>query len=540
MGDLSRGTRLGPWKVGKRIGEGACAKVYEAELGSGSSSDVSYPVVAKVIPLGSGKGKKLKDTTRVCNTLNYEKDLYNGMLLDFPFRPQNPYRGFFGDDKELGVRYLVLERLGCDLTDYATGSSSPPSHTDVATIGIQILEGMRLLHNKGYLFVDSKPQNFMLKNNDINDVKFVDFGCAERWMSYNGTGARAQNTRALVGTPEFASVSCMDGNLPTRIDDLESMCLVLISLTSGAKLPWNTATSEAQCRDMMKSHDIKALCAEGDVAEVGEILLECRSLVSDDTPNYEKYDRLLKAMRDRSSKVKAKAGGGRKASAGKREASSPLRESPKAKSSKPRGGGGAKVAGEGKSLSAAMDVDDVEEDGEDDEVVEVSRKVPARGKGSKAKAAAAGGGGRGGRRATMVLDDDQDSEEEGEVHEADSRVLLKVLAGAADDSGRELELHAGGITRKAGVVCSVGRGEHTACSFSLADDFSSDVHCSFRVVAARDAKGRESVHVCVKDERTTNGTKVNNTKLSRSGVWMPISPGDEVKIGKTRMQLVLQ
>ena len=33
MGDLSRGTRLGPWKVGKKIGEGACAKVYEAELG---------------------------------------------------------------------------------------------------------------------------------------------------------------------------------------------------------------------------------------------------------------------------------------------------------------------------------------------------------------------------------------------------------------------------------------------------------------------------------------------------------------------------
>ena len=533
MSELSKGSRLGPWKVGKVIGEGACAKVYEVQPAKDGSSDISYPVVAKVIPLGSGKGKKLKDTTRVCNTLNYEKDLYNGVLLDFPFRPRNPFRGFFGDDKDLGARYLVLERLGCDLTAYANRSSTPPSNKEVATIGIQILEGMRQLHSKSYLFVDSKPQNFMLKDDDINDVRFVDFGCAERWVSYNGTGARAQNTRALVGTPEFASLSCMDGNLPTRLDDLESMCLVLISLTCGAKLPWNVASSEAQCRDMMKNHDIKALCAEGDVPEVGEILLDCRALKSDDTPNYDKYDRMLRAMRDRPSKVKAKGGGGRKASTGKREASSPLRQSPKAKSSKSRSGEGRGIAS-----SAAMDV---EEEREEDGAVEVSsRKVPARGRGSKGTKNTANT--MGDRRNTMLLDEDPDSDEEedGVVHQAKSRVLLKVLTGAPSDMGRELELHSGGTTRKTGVVSSVGRGEHSACTFSLADEFSSDVHCSFRVIVSKDTKGRESVGVCVKDERTTNGTKVNSSKLSRSGVWMPISARDEVKIGKTRLQLALE
>ena len=232
---LSKGTKLGPWIVKKQIGEGAFARVYDIE----PSSQSDYPLVAKVIPLGSGKGKKLKDSTRIANTLNYEKDLYNGVLLNFRFKAKTPFRGFFGDDKELGLRFMVMERLGCDLSDFCTTVAGTPSHQDVAVIGLQMLEGMEELHSKGFLFVDTKPQNFMLGNNDPKDLRFVDFGCVERWVAFNGSGARPQSKRALVGTPEFASLSCQEGNLPGRKDDIEAMCLVLLSLMSGGKLPWN-------------------------------------------------------------------------------------------------------------------------------------------------------------------------------------------------------------------------------------------------------------------------------------------------------------
>ena len=139
---LSVGTKLGPWFVKRKIGEGAFARVYEVESSSKSGSEVDYPLVAKVIPLGSGKGKKLKETTRIANTLNYEKDLYNGVLLNFKFKAKTPFKGFFGDDKVLGVRYMVMERLGCDLTEYCTTVVESPSHQDVAVIGLQMLEGM--------------------------------------------------------------------------------------------------------------------------------------------------------------------------------------------------------------------------------------------------------------------------------------------------------------------------------------------------------------------------------------------------------------
>ena len=61
---LGKGTKLGPWSVKRQIGEGAFARVYEVESSSKSGSAVDYPLVAKVIPLGSGKGKKLKSQSK--------------------------------------------------------------------------------------------------------------------------------------------------------------------------------------------------------------------------------------------------------------------------------------------------------------------------------------------------------------------------------------------------------------------------------------------------------------------------------------------
>ena len=529
MSFLKAGSKLGPWKVGTPVGEGACAKVYDVAFAKEGGGDATYPVVAKVIPLGSGKGKKLKDTTRVCNTLNYEKDLYNGVLLDFPYRPRTPFRGFFGDDKDLGVRYLVLERLGCDLTSYANSCSTPPSHNDIAKIGLQILDGMKLLHKKGFLFVDSKPQNFMLRDCRIDDLKFVDFGCAERWMTYNGTGARPQNTRDLVGTPEFASLSCSKGNIPTRFDDLESMCLVLISLRTGAKLPWNIAKSEKQCRDMMESHDIMALCTDSNVMEVGTILLECRALASDSTPDYDKFQAQLETMLKRPANVMAKPSS--RKSPAKREAIGPLRGAPKTKSA-----ARAKAVRGKKGATVFMDVEENEEeeegnDDDDDDNIPRSKKSPTRGAGKgKGKASV--------RRATMLLNDSDDDDED-DTKAGGSRVILRVSVTSGDHD-RELLLHEGGTTKKAGVVSSVGRGEGTICTYTLSDEYISDVHCSFRVVTSITTKGAQRVSLSVKDERTTNGTKVNGTRLARSGVWVPISAGDEVKVGRTRMKVVVE
>lgn len=64
------------WKLGKLLGEGACAKVYAASCVDQKQKAVDYEVVIKVIPLGTGKSKAAKEQERIANTLNYEYMLY--------------------------------------------------------------------------------------------------------------------------------------------------------------------------------------------------------------------------------------------------------------------------------------------------------------------------------------------------------------------------------------------------------------------------------------------------------------------------------
>lgn len=161
---LSAGTVLGGrWQVGRFIGEGACAKVYSV---TDIKTPLDYEVVAKVIPLPKSTGKKDKDQERLCNTLNYEYTLYTGLLMDFPYCARRPLK-FYGEDHQ--VRYLVMERLETDLVGYAANNAISPSI--LATFGLRILDGLQWLHKKNFMFVDVKPENFMMKN---NEVLFVD------------------------------------------------------------------------------------------------------------------------------------------------------------------------------------------------------------------------------------------------------------------------------------------------------------------------------------------------------------------------------
>jgi serine/threonine protein kinase len=155
----------GKWRLGPVLGEGSCGKVYKV-TSTDNSRELDYEVVIKVIPTGKGlKGKAAKEQERLANTLNYEYMLHTGMLIGFPFAPRLPGK-YYGLDAD--VRYLVMERLDMDLVEYARSS---PSHSDIARIGQQLLSGLEWLHKKGYLFIDIKPQNFMLKG---DKVYFVD------------------------------------------------------------------------------------------------------------------------------------------------------------------------------------------------------------------------------------------------------------------------------------------------------------------------------------------------------------------------------
>lgn len=183
---LAEGTVIGlQWKIGELVGEGACGRVYAVTC-TNPANVCSFPLVAKVIPTPIGTGKAANAQKVICDTLNYEYTLFFGHLSTFTYRPNIPdVRLFHGIDKVHNVRYMVMERFERDLVGYAIAAK--PDHRAVANIGLQILEGLEWMHNKGMLFIDVKPDNFMLNGDRI---KFVDYGLVERWLGHSGKHVR--------------------------------------------------------------------------------------------------------------------------------------------------------------------------------------------------------------------------------------------------------------------------------------------------------------------------------------------------------------
>eukprot|EP01039_Chlorochromonas_danica_P002092 gene2092-2285_t len=293
---LTQGTILGDsWRIEKFLGEGACAKVYSVSAVNGSSA--GYEVVAKVIPLPTGKkgSKGYKEQERICNTLHFEYSIYTGLLLSSTISPRRPAK-FYGDDLTHNVRYLIIERMDKDLMDWA--KTEPISIAKLGDIGVQMVDGLRWIHSRGFLFVDVKPENFMLKG---QTVYVVDFGLVQRI-------GLAADGGSFAGTPSYCSLAVHGGAAATPKDEIESVGYVLLGLLCQGNLPWENASSFEATREIKAGTDIMALASSFHCPEIAEIILDCRNTTSSQRPDYDKVNSLLRRMASRTdSKPLAKA-----------------------------------------------------------------------------------------------------------------------------------------------------------------------------------------------------------------------------------------
>jgi serine/threonine protein kinase len=237
MNNIGQGTIFGKrWTVAQKLGEGGCASVYALK----ENDPTIGSLVIKCTKLPTGKSKADKEQMKIANTLNYERMLYKGVLTGFKYCVKLPTQNYYGEEHQ--VRYLVMGRLDYDLRHLATcGATNAPSTQTISLLGTQILEGLELLHAKGYLFVDVKPDNFMIKKDrhhrsgeheftSADELYFVDFGLAEKFTQYLSNGAQRERTMrtGLAGTPSYASIDLLEGHSPCRKDDLEALvrCVV--------------------------------------------------------------------------------------------------------------------------------------------------------------------------------------------------------------------------------------------------------------------------------------------------------------------------
>lgn len=116
-----------------------------------------------------------------------------------------------------------------------------PSLQSISSLGLLILDGLRDMHRRGYVFVDVKPENFMVlrgpraagttsrgADKDFlpgDQIFFTDFGLMEKLRSYNGGGGQRENeTRAtLAGNACFCSLDVHACAVPAAKDDVEAV-----------------------------------------------------------------------------------------------------------------------------------------------------------------------------------------------------------------------------------------------------------------------------------------------------------------------------
>ncbi|KAF1329547.1 Leucine rich repeat protein, partial [Globisporangium splendens] len=237
--------------------------------------------IPEILP-SKAKNKKRKKTSaeRNADALYAEHLLYQSYLRDHPRVPKIP-DGAYGEDK--GYRFLVLERLGRTLETVLQEEGPIPSAT-AARLGLELIDTLKHMHVNNIVYVDVKPENFMLDADRENKIYVVDFGISDRYVM--ATGKHKEHKMGnIVGTPTFLSLNCHAGATPSRRDDIEALLYVLLYLMLGS-LPWQKVLSDAEGAKLKKATSVDQLCQT--LPQEWKLMLQkIRACKFDEKPDYD-------------------------------------------------------------------------------------------------------------------------------------------------------------------------------------------------------------------------------------------------------------
>mmetsp|Transcript_22106 Transcript_22106/g.46807 ORF Transcript_22106/g.46807 Transcript_22106/m.46807 type:complete len:613 (+) Transcript_22106:184-2022(+) len=330
-----------PWKIGCLIGKGACGSVHELEPPPGSTStSLSFVAKVAVIPPTTGRTKKKKTPAeRNAELIWWEHnimitrlpELFGNYIPDLPYESKFPPS--YGEVE--GYRFLAMERMTNPFKDIvkillqSNAKDGERINIPLGNVATTMLKCISSLHEKGIIYVDVKPENFMLsknasksgtKNNDTlsRRIRLIDFGLVELLGDMSSSSHREDMYPGapVVGTPTYASLNVMTGHTVSARDDLEALGCVLaelvldigLSITGKPEfaLPWGNAKSEEELcnvklQEMDESKQSKstffgALKKMGADIVMGKYFSIVRRLKFSQKPNYNELEDVLKQL----------------------------------------------------------------------------------------------------------------------------------------------------------------------------------------------------------------------------------------------------
>ncbi|MBZ5590462.1 MAG: protein kinase [Acidobacteriia bacterium] len=244
---LSSGTRLGPYEIVAKLGEGGMGEVYRAR-----DARLNRDVAIKVLPaLFADDPERLARFTREAQVL---------ASLNHPN---------IAHIHGLEERALVMELVeGEDLS--ALIARGPLPLADALPIARQIADALEAAHEKGIVHRDLKPANIKVRADGT--VKVLDFGLAKAWEE-QGTSASdpavsptitGHHTRAgvILGTAAYMSPDQARGKPVDKRADIWAFGCLLYEMLTGSRAFGGETVSDTLAAVLMTDVDLTVLPAQ--------------------------------------------------------------------------------------------------------------------------------------------------------------------------------------------------------------------------------------------------------------------------------------
>lgn len=213
---------VGKYKIIEKLSEGSFGSIYK-----GKHERTDELVAIKTEP---------KDAQ--LNSLKHEAKIYQ-YLSGIKGIPSLKWFGY--DSKST---FLVLPLYSESLKVRKKRLKKIPME-DIYKIGKSILQTLKEIHNQGMVHCDLKPDNFLLNDDNIEQIYIIDFGFTRRFNPED------KKSHSSIGTPTYMSRRVHQKIEPKFFDDIESLLYVFIGLYF-QKIPWDKPGSTIEYMIMSK------------------------------------------------------------------------------------------------------------------------------------------------------------------------------------------------------------------------------------------------------------------------------------------------
>ena len=222
---LAVGTRLGPYEVTAKIGEGGMGEVWRAR-DTKLDRDVALKVLPPAFTEDPDRLARFEREAKVLASLNHTNIGH-----------------IYGLEEAEGQKALVLELVeGPTLADRIKQGPIPVD--EALPIARQIAEALEAAHEQGIIHRDLKPANIKVK--DDGTVKVLDFGLAKAFqpdasdpsMSQSPTislTAAATQMGMVIGTAAYMAPEQAKGKVVDKRADVWAFGAVLFEMLTGQK-----------------------------------------------------------------------------------------------------------------------------------------------------------------------------------------------------------------------------------------------------------------------------------------------------------------